>query len=142
MKTKYPLPYKIKGFIEWQLGHYHDEKRMLEEIETRHLPSGVPQYGGTPIKAGSTSNPTERAGIALASNPYIASLERTTKAIATVLDKCDATDIKLIDLVYWRRSHTVEGAGRLCNLSKSAAYNHINGILTLIAQELGVINLQ
>jgi hypothetical protein len=53
----------------------------------------------------------------VATNPYILATERSIRAIDKVLGGCDETDIKLIELVYWRRTHTVVGASNRANIS-------------------------
>jgi len=137
---KFALNPKVKGYIEWQLEHYHDDKKQLEEYKNSFIPSGIANYSETGgCSGGQVGNPTERAVMAIASNRYIASLERSIGAIDAVLTKCDETDKKLIDLVYWRRSYTVVGAAYKVNISKSAAYKRINKILTAIATEAGAV---
>ena len=141
MNHKYVLPQKIKGHVEWAIEHYHEDKRQLQAWIDEEIPSCVPQYGTTPVKSG-ISDSTANAAIKLATNPYIKALEQTIRAIDYALSKCDDKDKRLIDLVYWRKSHTVKGAAIKISLSKSGAYNRINRILNLIAYELGYINLQ
>lgn len=141
MRYKYSLNPKIKGYVEWQLEHYAEDKKQLEQYKQSMIPSITPGYsltGGT--QSGGTSNPTEAAGLRMATNPYIISTERSIKAIDTVLEKCDATDLKLINLVYWTQSFTVIGAGERVGLKQNGAYKRINKILTRIALEMGLIN--
>ena len=76
----------------------------------------------------------------MVTSPYIRNLEQTAEAIGRVLSTLDTTDMRLIDLVYWKESYTVEGAAMMAGLGKSAAYARINGILGQIAVELGYVN--
>ena len=141
-KYKFSLNPKIKGYIEWQLEHYLEDKKALEEYKRDLIASPVQGYSQTGgIRTGDISNPTERDGIKLATNPYILSVERTIKAIESALDQCDQTDKKLVDLVYWRRSHTIIGAGEQVGLKQNGAYKRINKNLVKIALEMGLINL-
>lgn len=132
------LPYKIRGMIEWHLQHYHEDKRQLEQAKKDLIPSYTAKYDADPVKSG-VSDTTADTAIKLATSPYILSLERSIKAIDFVMTNCDETDLMLIDLVYWRRSHTVSGAADKCHLSKTAAYNRIEKIFVQIAKELGYL---
>jgi RinA family phage transcriptional activator len=140
-RYKFSLNPKVKGYIEWQLEHYKEDKKQLEAYRRDMIPSATQSYSLTGgVNSGGTSNPTEQAAIRLATNPYILSAERSIKAIEAVLERCDETDLKLIDLVYWRRTHTVVGAGMKVGLGRNGAYKRINKILSGIALEMGIIN--
>src|SRR5659263_49875 len=106
------------------------------------IPSAVQCYSLTAgIQSGSISNPTEQIGLKIATSAYIQLVERSIKAIESALAKCDAADLKLVDIVYWKQSYTIEGAGMAIGLSRAGAYNRINKILCRIALEMGVVNL-
>ena len=141
-KYKFSLTPKIKGIVEWQLQHYNDDKRQIEQLKNDMIPSPTAGYslaGG--VSGGGTSRTTENVAVRIATNPYIMQTERSCKAIERVLSRCNETDSKLVDLVYWRQSYTVEGAGMKIGLSKSSAYRHVNDILTSIALEIGYVNI-
>ena len=61
--------------------------------------------------------------------------------IRYVVDRLDMTDLQLVELVYFKGTHTVEGAAIIVGLSRTAAFNHINKVLTAVALELGLINV-
>lgn len=140
MRYKFSLNARVRGYIEWQLEHYHEDKRQLEEYKRDLMPSITPSYS-LAANAADIKHPTENAALRMATNAYILSLERSIAAIDNVLIKLDDTDKQLIDLVYWRQSHTIEGAGMKVELSRRSAYRHINNILCLVAIEMGLINL-
>ena len=56
-----------------------------------------------------------------------------------MLSALDEVDLKLIELVYWRREYTVEGAAMAIHISKTAAYQRINKVLGAIAYALGYV---
>lgn len=76
----------------------------------------------------------------ISSSVYLRNLEQTVRAIEYVVDRLDETDAKLISLVYFKGTYTIEGAAQIVNLSRRAAYNHINNVLVAVALELGLIN--
>ncbi len=141
-KYKFVLAPKVRGFVEWQLERYHEDKKQLELYKKDMIPSNTPSYslvGG--VSNGSTSNPTESFGIKMVTSPYILSTERSCMAIEKVLDGLSETDRRLIDLVYWKRAYTITGAAIKLHMSEKTGYNHINGILGLIALEMGLVNI-
>ena len=139
-KYKFALTSAIKGFVEWQLEHYHEDKKQLEQYRRDMMPQITPSYSlASGIQNGSTSDPTAKAGIKMATSQYIRSMEQSIEAVDRVLARCDDSDRQLIELVYWRRSHTITGAGMIAGLSQKAAYNRINKLLTLTAAEMGLI---
>ncbi len=93
------------------------------------------------VDGGSAKRSTEDITMRIISSPYIHRLEITCDAIGRALKNFDEIDMRLIDLVYWRREYTVEGAGMKIGLSRSAAYKRINRILGAIAFELGYISI-
>jgi len=78
--------------------------------------------------------------IQISSSAYIRNLEQTVKAIQYVINRLDDIDLRLIELVYFKGTHTVSGAAMIVNLSQSAAYNHVNKVLVAVALELGLVN--
>ena len=140
-KYKFSLKPEIKNYIEFELAHYRENKKELENYKNSLIPSNTPNYDSVAVCGGQTSNPTENAAIKLASSPYILATEKTISAIDRVLARLDDADKQLINLVYWKQSHTAEGAGMIIGYSRRTVYRHIDRILTAIALELGIINL-
>jgi len=141
-KYKFDLVPEVKNIIEWQLEHYHEYKKQLEQYKNDMIPSPTASYslaGGT--SGGSTSNPTENIGLRMATNQYILFTEQSIRAITRTLERLDKTDLDLIDLVYWKRGYNISGAGLKVGLSVSKSYQHINTILGLIALEMGYVNI-
>jgi len=123
--------------------YFREDCRQLEEYKKAMIPSGVQAYSKTAgVDGGEASRTTEDIAMRMVSSPYLRRLEITCDGIRRVLANpaLDATDHKLIELVYWRREFTVEGAGMKVGLQKSAAYQRINRILGMIAYELGYVS--
>lgn len=119
---------KIKNFVTWQLEHYPQNKKELKKQRER-MEEIRAAMGGTG-KAVPPSPGEER---------YLRELEKSVNAVAYVVERLNGEDRALIELVYWRGSHSVEGAARQLHFSKSSAYRHINGILTDLAREFGYV---
>ena len=127
--------------MAWQLEHYQTNRAQLESIKRDLIPSPTPTYGGSEGHSTEAHRTTEDITIQISSSAYVRNLEHTVKAIQYVIDRLDDTDLRLIELVYFRGSHTVDGAAMIVNLSSRTAYRHINNVLTAVALELGLINV-
>lgn len=143
MRYKFSLPPEIKATVEWQLRYYREDKRQLNEIKRDMIPSGVQGYSLTAgVDGGEATRTTEDIAMKMVSAPYIRRLEITIDAIDRALERMDETDKKLIELVYWRKEYTPEGAGLIVGISRSAVYLRLNKILGLIAFELGYVSVR
>jgi RinA family phage transcriptional activator len=143
MKYKFDLSPSIKNTVEWQLQYYQEDKRQLESMKTDLIPSTVQGYSLTAgVDGGEAKRTTEEITMQVIGSPYIRRLELTCEAIGRALKNFDKVDMRLIELVYWKREYTVEGAGMKIGLSKSAAYQRINKILGCVAYELGYVSIR
>lgn len=132
---------RVRDFVAWQLEHYYQNRRQLEEIKKDLVPSPTPKYGATGGHSNEASRSTEDITLQITSSVYVQNLEKTVNAIQYVVDRLDSTDLRLIELVYFKGTHTVDGAAMIVNLSRRGAYDHINKVLTAIAMELGLVNV-
>lgn len=131
---------RVRDFVAWQLEHYPSNRSQLESIKRDMIPSPTPTYGGSEGHSNEAHRTTEDIMVQISSSAYVRQLEQTVKAIQYVIDRLDDTDLRLIELVYFKGTHTVGGAAMIVNMSQSAAYNHINKILVAVALELGLVN--
>lgn len=140
MRYKFTITGKIRDFVEWQLIHYRENEKQLEQYKADLIPSPTPSYSLTGGGGGnSESRPSEQLVLKMVTDRYIVETTRIVEAIKLVLSRSSEDDIQLIDLVYWKQTYTVEGAGMILNMSKSTAYRRVNNILTAIAVELGYV---
>lgn len=138
---KFALSPRIKGMVEWQLEHYYDDIRLLEEYKRDLIPSATPAYSVESSGGHNANRSTENIAERILTNPYIIQAERSCKAISRVIENLTDIDKQLVSLIYWRRSHTVIGAGLAVGFSKSTTYRHINAILLSIAREIGYVSI-
>lgn len=136
MKYKFSLNDKVKGIVEWELEHYKESKSELEKEKANIIPSAVPSYNAMP-GSHDPSRQTEQIALKIATSAYISRLEKSVNAIESVISKLDTTDKKLIELVYWQRSYNIVGAGIKVGLAQAQVYRRINGVLCLLAVEMG-----
>jgi RinA family phage transcriptional activator len=131
---------RVRDFVAWQLEHYQTNQAQLEAIKRDLIPSPTPNYGGSEGHSSEAHRTTEDVMIQISSSAYIRNLEQTVKAIQYVINRLDDIDLRLVELVYFKGTHTVGGAAMIVNLSQSAAYNHLNKVLVAVALELGLVN--
>jgi len=124
---------RVLGYVEYQLEHYKQHKRQLAEYRSSLMPSGTTDYPHS-----EESRLTEAIGLKLASDEYILEQLRTSEAIERVISRLTKEDRHLLELIYWKKSHTITGAGMTVNMSKTTAYRHVRAILTEVACELGL----
>lgn len=138
-KYKFKLDARVKGIVEWRLARYREDKRELEAAVERLLPSPTPSYSLVSGGAVSTGRRTEEQAFKILSSPYLMQMEHDCKAIDRAMQRFDQTDMKLIELVYWRQEYSIAGAGQVIGLAKSSAYQRVNIILSTIAVEMGLV---
>ena len=141
MRYKFSLKPEIKSTVEWELSAYREDKRQLERAKRDLIPSAVQGYSLTAgVDGGEAKRSTEEVTLRMVSAPYIKRLEITVEAIERALKNFDSTDMKLIELVYWRKEYTAEGAGMIIGIQKTAVYQRLNKILGYCAYELGYVS--
>lgn len=141
MRYKFSLKPEIKSTVEWELSSYRDDKRQLEKVKRDLIPSPVQGYSLTAgVDGGESKRTTEEVTMRVISAPYIRRLEISVEAIERALTRFDDIDMKLIDLIYWRKEYTPEGAGMIVGMQKSAVYQRLNKILGCVAFEMGYVS--
>lgn len=140
-KYEASLDKRLKEFIEWELEHYPESKRQLEEYKRDMIPSATPAYSLSAGGHSGESRPTEGISFKILSDQYIIHTAQSIEAIERVLSRLSAEDKKLVDLVYWKGGHSISGAALASHTSKSVAYRRINAIITALAKEMGYVSV-
>lgn len=139
MRHKYTLQDGIRNHAEWVLSHYHEDKRQMEQYRQETMPSGTANYGATGGGSSGPGDPTGRAAEKLLTSQYLITTERNIKAVERALKRCDETDMRLIELIYWDKKYNATGAGEVAGLKQNGTYKRINKILVAVALEMGLI---
>ena len=129
---------RVRSYVKMQLESYQENRKNLQAYRAALMPSSTPSYGSTGGGSGE-SRPTEALGIKLAADPYIAEQLRVLEIIEKVLRRHCRADQRLIELVYFKGTHTVTGAGMVVHMSRDTAYRHVNSVIDEIARGLGYI---
>ena len=128
---------RIKDYIIYELQMYHENKRQLEEYK-RDILEGK-DYTVSDMPRGSmTSDNTYSKCEKLLSSAYIQNTERMVKTIETVLSSLDKARYTTIDMLYFRKAHTVIGVSLFLPASERTVYRYIDDVVYLIAKDLGL----
>lgn len=130
----------LKKHIEDELRDYDTTKRDWEEIQDS-IVSGSGHGDDSGIRGTDISNPTASKALQLITNKRLAQLEKTIKAVESVVTRLPEEKFKLVVLKYWTKPQPLNDVGMAMalNCSQSTFYEWKNGILKLIAIELGLI---
>lgn len=129
--------YKWWGYIKNVIRAYPSLKKEYEDLHEQSVTANMSGMPGS----GSVSRGTE--DIAIRELPYTRQreYEAVRRAIETMsLQPNGEIKLKIIDLVYWKRSHTLEGAGMRVGYEYKTA-RQINGeFIRLVAAKYGLLD--
>lgn len=129
--------YKWWGFVKAIIRAYPSHRATLDALREQ---STTPAY----TAAGHGSNARRATeDTALAELPPIEMREYNAveKAIQTTLKTCrdGAERMRLIELVFFKQSHTLQGAAMACNISYGTAKNWHNRFIETTARNFGLL---
>ncbi|NCE74562.1 hypothetical protein D1157_06030 [Anaerotruncus sp. X29] len=133
------------GWIDrarWDAKEYRSnciELRRLKEL--RMLPASSERV---PVKGGKISKPVEVAVEQSESVAREAYLQRSVDAVQYAMEQVlkkpqGELTIKLFDMIYYNRSHTLYGAAQVLHLTERTAKRYNRYFLKMIAERLGYI---
>lgn len=138
MRYKYQLPFRVKKAAELYLMDYQRNKKALETLKEDMVPSMTQQLTGMPKGTGGQRQ-TEDLAIKIANDPYVRQLEDSIASVERVMHRLTDEERRFCDLVYFRKTHTIVGAGEVIGMTPNPAYAMANRILGRIAEEKGLI---
>lgn len=133
------LDKRLKGFILWELEHYPENKKQLEQYRNDLIESKDYTIDGQP-RGTDVGDPTSRKVERLENSRYIRQAETTIEAIERVLKRLPPEKVKAIDLMYWKGTHTATGAGLEIGAHEVTVYRWVNKIISDIAKEMGFLS--
>ena len=130
----------LRKHIEDELRDYQTTKDDWESIQADII-CGAGHGDDSGIRGTDISNPTASKALQLITNKRLAQLEKTIKAVESVVTRLPEEKFKLVVLKYWTKPQPLNDVGMAMalNCSQSTFYEWKNGILKLIAIELGLI---
>jgi RinA family phage transcriptional activator len=122
------------GYAKFIIRQY---PRLKKELETPLETTITPNYGGTGGGSGGISRPVERAVIHDLSPKDQKRYDAVDEAIRRTLAKANGQDImKVIDLVYFQKTHTLAGAAMEIPISENQAGRWNGDFIRLVADLL------
>ena len=111
--------------------------RLKKELETPLETTITPNYGGTGGGSGGISRPVERAVIHDLSPKDQKRFDAVDEAIRRTLEKPGGEDmVKVIDLVYFQKTHTLAGAAMEIPVSENTAGRWNGAFVRMVAEIL------
>ena len=131
--------YKWWGYVKSIIRQY---PALKQEYEALHEQSVTASMTGMP-GAGDVSRDTE--DIAIRELPYTKQreYEAVKRAVASVKRSQTANDrLALVDMVFWKRSHTLSGAAYKLNLSYTTAQRYHGEFVISVARYYGLMDTE
>lgn len=125
---------------KWALEEYREDKKQMDEYMSQYIPNGTSPYSLTGgINPGEAGRPTEQAAIKMATDIRLLMIQIKVAAIDRALARCDEIDNKIIEMLYWKKTHTIKGVALAIPLHEKSIDYRITKILTRVATEMGLM---
>lgn len=131
--------YKWWGYVKSIIRQYPALKQEYEALHEQSVTASITGMPGT----GAESRDTE--DIAIRELPYTKQreYEAVKRAVASVNQSQTANDrLALVDMVFWKRSHTLSGAAYKLNLSYTTAQRYHGEFVIAVARYYGLMDTE
>ena len=129
--------YKWWGYVKNMIRSYPDLVREYNDIHEQPITasiSGMPGGGGA-------SRKTEDIAIKQLPRSKQEEYEAVTRAVqVTRMLKTGADRMKIVELVFWKQSHTLQGAAMKVNVSYDTAIDYHGDFIVLAAYFRGLVD--
>ena len=123
------------GYVKACIRAYPDLK--ARAMELRQTPT-TPRYGGSG-GSGGPSDPVSAAALRTLPPQEQREYDAIQAAIReTAMMQDGATRLAMIELVFWRQSHTLQGAAMQTHLSYRSAQRRQNAFIWLVGEKMGL----
>ncbi len=125
------------GYVKAIIRQYPEMKKEYADL---HQPSITANCTGMP-GGGGVGRPTEAIAIRELPSTRQREYESVRRAIEVTAHKASGRErLKLMELVYWRKSHNLEGAARRIPCSEATAWRWHGDFIRLVARFLGLMD--
>lgn len=129
---------EVYRYIEYELLHYEDSKKELENLKMEIIEASPEPSDGQPKCKGGKSDPTEQKAMKLLSNVAITKITKTINAIDRVYSTLNRDYLKFFEWNYIKRAGIVKTC-REVNISEKTYYRWKDNIVYSVGRELGLI---
>lgn len=127
--------YKWWGYVKAVLRAYPGYCKALEELKS---PALTPRYGG--VGGGGDRKITEALALRTLPPQDMREYEAVAAAVKSTAKMPDGAErLRLISMVFFSRSHTLQGAADACNVSYSTAKRWHNRFIELVARKMDML---
>jgi RinA family phage transcriptional activator len=116
-----PIPRNVYKFIEYELYDYRLNRKKLDEIKNDYYNSS-PAGDGTGIRGNQQASTTESKVLQIMTDREVQRLERTVRAIEDVLATLGEMEKQLLELKYFRNTHTNQGVKLELQIPSDSTY--------------------
>ena len=131
--------YKWWGYIKGVIREYPELKKQYDELHRQNVTASLT---GMP-SGGSVSRGTENIAIKELKKPKQAEMEAVRLAIqATERMKTGKDRMRIVQLVFWKQSHTLQGAAMAIPVSYDTAINYHGDFIMTVAYFRGMLTYE
>lgn len=124
------------GYVRAVIRAYPELRANAKELQRT---ATTPRYGGSG-GSGGPSDPVASAALRRLPPQEQREYEAVEQALWETASLPDgAARVRIIDLVFWRQSHTLEGAAQAVHLSYRTARRRQNEFIRLVAEKMGLV---
>ena len=125
------------GYCKGMIRRY---PQMQAELDALQAPPLTTNYEAMP-RGGQPGNPTASGALKRLPGVRGKEYEAVTDAInATMRDKNGLERIRLIEIVFWQKTHTLMGAAQVCHVSERSARRWHTEFIRLVAKNYGLLD--
>lgn len=129
--------YKWWGYIKNVIRAYPELKKQYDELHQQNVTASLTGMPG----GGNVSRGTENIAIRELPKPKQAEMEAVRMAIqATERMKTGKDRMRIVQLVFWKQSHTLQGAAMAIPVSYDTAINYHGDFIMTVAYFRGMIS--
>lgn len=126
------------GYCKGMIRRY---PQMQAELEALQAPNMTAAYDAITVSGGGIGNPTANKAFKRLPGNRGREYDAVTDAInATMRDKNGLERIRLIEIVFWKKTHTLMGAAQVCHVSERSARRWHTEFIRLVAKNYGLLD--
>ena len=131
--------YKWWGYIKSVIRSYPELKKQYDELHRQNITASISGMPG----AGGVSRGTENIALKELPKSEQAEMEAVRMAIqATERMKTGKDRMRIVQLVFWKQSHTLQGAALAIPVSYDTAINYHGGFIVMVAYFHGNVSIE
>lgn len=123
--------YKWWGYVKWVIRDYPTKKDELAQMQSTSMTAN---YNAMP-HGSEASRSTENVALRGFTGQKQREYDGVVSAISDTLSRVDGSErLRMIDLIFWHKTHTLEGAAMQCNVSYATAKIWHNDFIRTVAK--------